>query len=156
MVPALEAQLTAAWQWGFTHSVPASPATIAYTAGYVADKLQYPRDYKTRELVDPSTGEVYTYQPPFLQMSGGGKGKHGIGGNARQYTASWRDYAIHNGHPVPVPRYLHDAWKQHATPLQHEDLEYEKYKLERPKYNTEALYQEALQRLRQRQQQQQL
>lgn len=53
----------------------------------------------------------------------------GIGGDARQWANSWRLYAIKDGHKMAVPRFLHDAWKQQATPQQQEELALEKSKL---------------------------
>lgn len=109
-----------AWGLGITHTVNATPATIAYTAGYTAKKLG--KQDRATERVDPETGEVFRWQPPFLQMSR----RPGIGGHAREHINSWRSFAIHNGNKVPVPRFLHEAWKQTATPLQIEELLYEK------------------------------
>lgn len=115
-------EIQSVWPHGFTRTYNATPATIAYVAGYTAKKIN--RLVKTVvEQVDPTTGEVYTYQPPFLLMSR----NPGIGANARQHIESWRDHAVHNGHKVPVPRYLHDAWLETATPQQIEDLLYERY-----------------------------
>lgn len=107
------------WGLGRTQCDQATPATIAYVAGYVAKKynaLPFPKT----ERVDPTTGEVYIYQPPFLQMS------QGIGGHARKHTESWRNVAVYNGQTMPVPRYLHDAWKKKATPEEIEQLTKEK------------------------------
>lgn len=127
------------WGLGITQTYKATPATIAYVAGYTAKKLDFkdkPR-YKrvpegtpdATERVDPHTGEVFytitTYQPPFLLMS---RGKHGLGGNAKQWPDMWKDHAIHNGNKIPPPRYLHEAWKQQAHPFDIEEQEYQKYK----------------------------
>lgn len=106
-----------AWGFGHTQTVEASPASIAYTAGYTSKKLD---DYKlTSEWrVNYDTGEEYKWKAPFLQMSR----RPGIGSSARQYTESWREYAILNGMKIPVPRYLHNAWKATATEEQLAEL----------------------------------
>lgn len=101
------------WQQGHVYTYQLTPAAISYTAGYTAKKLdQYP-DIRP-ERVDPETGEVYRWQLPFRQMSL----KPGIGANAKQWPASWRNAAIYNGHTMPVPRFLHESWKAQATPEQ--------------------------------------
>lgn len=127
-----------AWGLGHTKTDKVTPARIAYTAGYTAKKIDF-RDREkyilvkegtpnAKERVHPRTGEVYwtltTYQPPFLLTS---KGGHGIGGHAKQWPNMWKDYAIHNGHKVPVPRYYHEAWKQITSTMEHEEQQYEKY-----------------------------
>lgn len=109
------------WGLGRTQTENATPANIAYTAGYTAKKAGLTCD-TTTERVDPETGEVYNYQKPFIQMSR----RPGIGGHARQWPASWRQFAIHNGHKVPVPRFLHEAWKAQATEEQLQQLQEEK------------------------------
>lgn len=109
------------WKYGHARTTGITPARIAYTAGYTAKKLS-DRERKKEERVDPSTGEVYQWQPPFLQMSR----RPGIGGEARKYAASWRSYALLNGTKQPVPRFLHEAWKKQATPEQIEKLALEK------------------------------
>lgn len=119
------------WGMGHTKTVPATPATIAYTAGYSAKKIGW-KHLAAEEQIDYSTGELYKWQPPFLQMSR----RPGIGGQARQYTNSWRSHAVLNGTPQAVPRYLHDAWKQAATPEQIEQLAYETYKRTLTRDNT--------------------
>jgi hypothetical protein len=112
------------WGLGHAHTVNVTPAAIAYVAGYAAKKIGY-KQTASLERVDPETGEVYHWVPPFIQMSR----RPGIGGHARQHLSSWRLYAIHNGAKMPVPRFLHAAWKANATPLQKELLENEKYEL---------------------------
>lgn len=127
------ADLTAAkliedtWGQGHARTMAVTPAAIAYTAGYTSKKIGFQRAMV--EQVDPETGEVYTWQPPFIQMSR----KPGIGGHARKWVNSWRSYAIQNGTKQPVPRYLHEAWKAQATEQEREQLrlEREKFALER-------------------------
>lgn len=99
------------WSLGHTKTFNVSTATINYVAGYTSKKISDVWETKKGERVDPDTGLVYTWQPPFIQMSR----RPGIGGNARQYTQSWRKFAINNGQRQPVPKFLHDAWKQTAT-----------------------------------------
>lgn len=114
-----------AWGLGFTRTDAVTPARIAYTAGYTAKKLEHFK-LEREERVDYTTGEIYTYQPPFLQMSRGGRNGQGIGSHAREWINSWRLYAVANGYKMPVPRYLHEAWKKQASPSQLEDLLTEK------------------------------
>lgn len=108
------------WPHGHTRTDELTPAAIAYVAGYTSKKVGYRLEPKER--VDPETGEVYVWQPPFLQMSR----NPGIGGEARKFWRSWRKTALYNGREVPVPRFLHEAYQQHATPLQLETLKKEK------------------------------
>lgn len=109
------------WKRGLTYTVNVSAAAINYVAGYTAKKLVTNSELR-RERVDEETGELYTYQPPFLQMSR----RPGIGGEARRHTQSWRSYAIHNGQRMPVPRFLHEAWKKTATEEEIAELAQEK------------------------------
>lgn len=104
-----------AWPHGHIDCQPATRRAIAYTAGYVAKKAGW-RRYTTQEHVDPLTGEVYLWQPPFLQMSR----RPGIAAHARQWPMSWKLYAIHDGSKTKVPRYLHQSWKDTASPEQQE------------------------------------
>lgn len=110
-------RIDSAWNMGHTKTVPISPAAIAYVAGYTAKKLG-DTERATSEQVDPETGEVYRWQPPFLQMSR----RPGIGGEARKFTESWRSFAIHNGARLAVPRFLHAAWEATATEADKEKL----------------------------------
>lgn len=110
------------WSLGYTHTVQANVANINYVAGYTRKKATRARGGYELE-VDQETGEVLReWQHPFIQMSR----RPGIGANARKHTHSWRAYAIHNGTQVPVPRYLHEAWKKQATPEQLEELKLER------------------------------
>lgn len=97
-----------------------TPARISYVAGYCAKKVGFFGE--ASERVDRSTGEIYRYQPPFLQMSR----RPGIGGESRKYWRSWRDAAIWGGRKVPVPRFLHASWDEHASVSEKADLEREK------------------------------
>lgn len=109
------------WAAGRTQTVNVTPAAIAYTAGYCAKKIGW-RVQSAGERVDYATGEVYQWQPPFIQMSR----RPGIGASARRFVSSWRSFAVQNGHRMPVPRYLHEAWKAQASPEDIELLDYEK------------------------------
>lgn len=109
------------WKMGHTRTYPVTIERIAYTAGYTSKKLEDALHSK-HERVDPETGEVYYWQPPFLQMSR----RPGIGGEARKHAQSWRAYAIHNGNKMAVPRFYHEAWKAQATEEQIQKLKEEK------------------------------
>lgn len=124
------------WGKGHTQTVPVTPATIAYTAGYTAKKIGWKLTH--RRIVDPETGELlYEWEPPFIQMSRGGRsGNKGIGGGARVHVNSWRSYAIYNGRRIPVPRYLHQAWKDQASIEEIERLENEKEERATKRINT--------------------
>lgn len=100
-----------AWKMGHTKTVTATPAAIAYTAGYVAKKIGYKYE-ADQERINYETGEVYHWQPPFLQMSR----NPGIGANANKWAASWKDYAILGGVRIPVPKYLHQQWEKSLLP----------------------------------------
>lgn len=112
------------WQMGQTKTVALTPAAINYVTGYCAKKIG-DRGRSYHEQTDPETGEVYQWQPPFIQMSR----RPGIGGEARKWTDSWRSYAVYNGAKIKVPRYLHEAWKQTATEEEKEELAWEKSQL---------------------------
>lgn len=103
---------------------PVTPRSIAYVAGYAAKKIGWARE--PQERLDRETGELYTWQPPFVHMSR----NPGIGAWARAHPASWKSYAIHQGRRVPVPPYLHKAWKDQAHPDEIAQLEAER--LQRP------------------------
>lgn len=116
------------WGKGHAYTVPVTHRAISYTAGYCAKKYENTIENKERWETDYETGEYYlAYQPPFLQMSRGGKQGSGIGGAARKHTESWRDYAVLNGTRFPVPEYLHQAWEETATAEEIENREHEKY-----------------------------
>lgn len=100
-----------------------TPARIAYVAGYTAKKTV--DRFNSIAHCDPETGEAW--QPPFIQMSR----KPGLGSHARQWKNSWRLFAIHQGNKLPVPRYLHQAWRDTATEQELQELQAEK-----EQYNT--------------------
>lgn len=97
------------WDKGFCSVDPLTPASINYVAGYVAKKLGVVDEVEER--VDMRTGEIYQYQPPFVLMSR----RPGIGGHFRKFPHSWRDHAVLDGTPMPVPRFLHESWKAQAS-----------------------------------------
>lgn len=116
-------RLEKSWGLGHVHVEPVTPEAVAYVAGYVAKKLIDARLEKAHDVIDYDTGELlYTYQPPFIQMSR----RPGIGGEARQYKHSWRSYAVLDGQKIPVPRFLHEAWKTTATQEEKDQLNLEK------------------------------
>lgn len=112
------------WGKGHTYTVNATPAAIAYVAGYAAKKYGDDNPARPSTIIDEETGELlWEYQKPFLQMSR----RPGIGANAKKYTASWREYAVLNGKKLQVPKFLHEAWKQTATQEEKEQLAEKKY-----------------------------
>lgn len=122
-IPPDEKAIERSWPFGHVRADPVTPANIAYTAGYANKKIR--PQYRGREWVDPDTGEVFEWQEPFRLCSR----RPGIGGAARRFTASWRTTAIHQGNRVPVPRYLHDAWRKLATSDELAALEAERHAL---------------------------
>lgn len=127
-----------AWGLGLTRTYPANNRTIAYTAGYTAKKREpkFRLAHHDRPRLDRTGTYFYRWQNPFFQMSR----RPGLAAHAKQYTDSWRLYSIQNGFKKPVPRYLHEAWKAQATPLQLEELEQEKYELTNThRYNAQQL-----------------
>lgn len=137
-------KIETAWKYGHVRTDHLTPARICYTAGYTAKKINFqPEEH---EQVDYETGEIYTWQPPFIQMSRGGRTGQGIGGHVREHWRSWRDHAILNGIKQRVPRYYHEAWKEHATEEQKQQLEKEQEQIaENRKQNTE--YYEAAEKI---------
>lgn len=129
------AVLEEAWPHGFVRVDPLTPAAISYVAGYCSKKIGW-RDYERGERIDYSTGEVYEYQPPFVRMSR----RPGIGGAARKFRSSWRTHAVHAGSPMPVPRFLHKAWRDTASDEDIRVLEEEK----RDRYDVSRLTKVAL------------
>lgn len=120
---------------GRTATQAITPARIAYVAGYTQKKLS-DAQHTRHERVDESTGEIYRWQPPFIEMSR----VPGIGGEARKHTDSWREYAIHNGRKMAVPRFYHAAWKATATPEQIAELKrVKKEKAEQQKITLQML-----------------
>lgn len=116
-----EREIQAAWPHGMIRVDPISPRAISYVAGYVSKKIGYKLD--RAERVDPETGECYTWEPPFIRMSR----RPGIGSSAREHWQSWRTAAVVGGRKVPVPRFLHEAYRDNASFVQLVDLETEKF-----------------------------
>lgn len=121
-----------AWNSGITRTTNISPANIAYVAGYTSKKIGW-KDDTVNDRIDTTTGEVYRHQPPFILMSR----RPGIGHPGKQWPQSWRKHAIYNGHPAPVPRYLHNMWKDTAGPDELALLEHEKQQYRNPEKTTE-------------------
>lgn len=124
-----ERHLSRAWPHGLVHADVVTPRNVAYTAGYAQKKLR-PGFQRPVEYVDPDTGEVFEWQEPFRLVSR----RPGIGGHARAHYRSWRTAAVREGHEFPVPRYLHNAWREQATPEQQRALERERDLLTRLTY----------------------
>lgn len=108
------------WGKGFVTMDVVTPARISYVAGYCAKKLGFHRP--KGEEIDYATGEIYSFQPPFLQMSR----RPGIAGDFRSHWRSWRRSAIWNGRPFPVPRFLHASYLENADSSELARLELEK------------------------------
>lgn len=104
-----DADIQRFWPFGFAQTHTLTPAAISYVAGYVSKKLSFKPE--RGERIDYETGEVYEFQPPFLQMSR----NPGIGGDARKYWRSFRNTAVLDGREVPVPRYLNAAWRANSS-----------------------------------------
>lgn len=132
------------WHRGNTEAEPLTPARISYCAGYT-DKKAEDKFHRVAHC-DPTTGEEW--QPPFINMSR----RPGIAGHAKQWRESWRLYAIHNGNKLPVPRYLHEAWRETATTEDLEQLQAEKDRYITNRDNTAARQQarEIIERERQK------
>lgn len=128
--------IAAAWPNGFTYTVALTHEAISYVAGYTSKKLN-DAEHSAHERIDPHTGEVYTWQPPFTKWS------QGLGGTAKQHVHSWRDYAVKDGNKMQVPRYLHEAWRAQATENEKIQLKLQKMERNRDKilttYELEAL-----------------
>lgn len=115
-------QIQASWPFGFAREDPLTPEAISYVAGYVGKKIGDP-NFRPRteihDVVDYSTGEILGQRferikdphAPFRLMSR----RPGIGGDARRHWRSWSESAVWRGDPVPVPRFLHEAYKLRAS-----------------------------------------
>lgn len=104
------------WPYGFTESSIVTPARISYCAGYTDKKAEQRYHSALPYNAVSSDGEPYRYQPPFIQMSRGGRHGKGIASVAREdYVSSWEYYAIKDGHKMAVPRYFKEQWKFQAT-----------------------------------------
>lgn len=104
-----ETDIQASWRYGFAQTHTLSDAAISYVAGYCSKKLAFRPE--AGERIDYRTGELYQFQPPFLQMSR----RPGIGGDSRRFWKSWKRSAIVDGREVPVPRYLHASWRANSS-----------------------------------------
>lgn len=91
----MSAPIQQAWPFGDVRVDSITDGTIPYVAGYAVKK------------VFSGAPKHAGYQPPFVLMSR----RPGIGSAARRYVADWRRSAIYSGREVPVPRYLHEAYK---------------------------------------------
>lgn len=133
------------WKRGQVRVEPLTPARIAYCAGYT-DKKANDR-FLSVEHCDPETGEAW--QPPFITMSR----RPGLGSHARKWKESWRLFAVHDGKKLPVPRYLHQAWRDTATETEIEQLQTERDGYIHKRDNSPPRMQ-AAEKIKQKQQQQ--
>lgn len=118
------------WARGQVRSEALTAARIAYCAGYT-DKKAIDRFLSVAHC-DPETGEVW--QPPFITMSR----RPGLASHARQWKNSWRLFAVHQGNKIPVPRYLHQPWRDTATATELAELQAEKDEYLYKKDNSQA------------------
>lgn len=123
-----------AWPYGEVRDIkPACAESIAYVAGYAAKK--YGEQICTqKERVDPRTGKVYIYQPPFIRMSSGGKLKgggiiKGIGAYHRDnFWRSWTQPLVTvNGFTQRTPRYYKDQANKETNRRQQSRQEQEQH-----------------------------
>lgn len=126
-LPSFRSRVADSWRNGYVQFGSVTPERVAYCSGYTTKKASCFSEPKGERL-DVVTGELYDYQPPFLQMSR----RPGIGGAARRFVSSWRDHAVMNGQPTAVPRYLHQAWRDLASADDLLKLEAERAALQRP------------------------
>lgn len=115
--------IRAAWNFrgtplGNVHIDALTPRALQYIVGYVQKKQDISYKEKLRKYVDPKTGECITWQPPFRLMSRGGRTGQGLGAHAKRFFNAWRTTAVWQGNPIPVPRYYHAAWQDHADHIQ--------------------------------------
>lgn len=98
------------WEHGSVILDRISPESCAYVAGYALKKIRQIDRREPRELIDPATGEVAYYVPPFMRCSN----RPGIG--AHWYHRYSRDllrgHVQHQGKKLPIPRYYADRLKQ--------------------------------------------
>lgn len=125
-----QAMVQDSWGRGQARTEPLTPARISYCAGYTDKKCE--DRFLSVAHCDPETGEAW--QPPFINMSR----RPGIGSHARQWKNSWRLFAIHDGNKLPVPRYLHQAWRETATETELQELQAEKDKYITSRDNTQT------------------
>lgn len=115
------------WGMGHVRVDRLQAEAISYVTGYTLKKREW-SDRESSERLDTRTGELYEFQPPFQLMSR----RPGIGGDARAFRRSWRTSAIWDGREVPVPRFLHEAWKAGASDQELLELACEKRRKARP------------------------
>lgn len=111
------------WTLGLTHTDLVSIQAINYVTHYTAKKLGWPKKH-FEERLDPETGELYQWQPPFQVMSR----RPGLGTKAKKHYHSWATYAVNEGMKLSVPRFYKQHYADTATPNEKEDTEYQKYK----------------------------
>lgn len=138
------------WDQGHTRTEPVTGRRISYVAGYT-DKPAHTHAPKHKRI--SPDGEEYIFQPPFIQMSR----NPGIAAHARQWPQSWKLYAIHNYAKMPVPRYLHQAWLNQATPQEQQELIQlrHQYITDHAKTDTQLKTEETIAKAKQQQKQEQ-
>lgn len=137
-VKSTDGSIDNAWQRGLTHTDNVSVEAINYVCNYTTKKLGWTWNPNDREeRVDPQTGELFTWQPPFQLMSR----RPGIGANAKKHYQSWALHAINNGTKLSVPRFYKSHYENTATPNEQEETEYQKFKyaLQRHNYTEQEL-----------------
>lgn len=138
-------EIMPSWTFGFARTDPLTPAAIAYVAGYVAKKIgwhsQFPHEWGEYEQLDRDTGEViagryknYLRHPPFVVMSR----RPGIGAHAKRFWQSWRSHAVYHDRPIPVPRFLHQAYEENASAWDLFNLQQEKLERSKTRDTTRA------------------
>lgn len=98
---------------------------------YVVNYTQKKREWRfaiAHERMDPETGELYTWQPPFQLMSRGGRHGQGIGADAKKHWQSWELFAVQNGKKISTPRYYKEEHDKNTTKENLEETEWKRYK----------------------------
>ena len=100
------------WPFGISDMGVMSPGAAAYTAGYVAKKVEETENTYTR--CHPETGEIFEVHPEFSRMSL----RPAIG--RRWIEKYWRDvyprdYVVIDGREIKPPRY-YDKWMDEYHP----------------------------------------
>ena len=112
------------WPHGHVYTDNVSIPAIRYVTHYTIKKGWNQPHWKKEERLDPETGELYQWQPPFQLMSR----RPGIGAAAKQHYKSWAIYAISDGTKISIPRFYKNGYKETASPTEQEETEYQKYK----------------------------
>lgn len=108
------------WSYGNVLVDNLTPQACSYVAGYSLKKIKQRDRRELRELIDPATGEVATYQPPFMRVSN----RPGIGAYwLEKYSRDLlRGHLPHQGKKLKIPRYYADKIKK-IYPVQFEEID---------------------------------